>query len=311
MPAGDRIQVGVRAHLIAAAGILETTLALAALAAQTSCPASRRSTRLDPTAPACRCRERATRRAATSRSSCVAASPEPTPRCSSARLRLTAAAPAPGGCARAEPIRCGIDSVEIARIERLLAETPADDLAQALLGERARATAATAPAARRALPPVSPRRRPASSCFRAKPRWARSRPPTSRSRATITARRASCAMPRARKRARPRIASPTIAVSLTHDRRSASAVALAQRDVDRGAARGHAAVPDCCRSGARVVLDNLRRVFGERRSRGRDRAPRAGALRAPGQLARRVPPLSLPVGEYASARWCASRTSSF
>ena len=34
--------------------------------------------------------------------------------------------------------RCGIDSVEVARIERLLAETPAEDLAQDLLRRRAR-----------------------------------------------------------------------------------------------------------------------------------------------------------------------------
>ena len=40
---------------------------------------------------------------------------------------MTAAAPAPAD-AFDEPIRCGIDSVEIARIERLLAETPADEL---------------------------------------------------------------------------------------------------------------------------------------------------------------------------------------
>ena len=40
---------------------------------------------------------------------------------------MTAAAPAPAD-AFDEPIRCGIDSIEIARIERLLAETPADEL---------------------------------------------------------------------------------------------------------------------------------------------------------------------------------------
>ena len=40
---------------------------------------------------------------------------------------MTAAAPAPAD-AFDEAIRCGIDSIEIARIERLLAETPADEL---------------------------------------------------------------------------------------------------------------------------------------------------------------------------------------
>ena len=48
-----------------------------------------------------------------------------------ARSALMADALAPAG-------RCGIDTVEIARIERLLAETPAEDLAQDLLRGRAR-----------------------------------------------------------------------------------------------------------------------------------------------------------------------------
>ena len=48
-------------------------------------------------------------------------------------------------------------------------------------------------AAPRASPRASPPRKPASSCFRARPRSTRSPPPTFRSRATTTARRRSCA----------------------------------------------------------------------------------------------------------------------
>ena len=65
----------------------------------------------------------------------------------------------------------------------------------------------------------------------------------------------------------------------------------------------------CCRSAARVILENLRRVFGATRARGRDRAARAGALRA--SVAARSASSSASAGCRAERkrRWCASRTS--
>ncbi len=67
--------------------------------------------------------------------------------------------------------RCGIDTVEIARIERLLAARRPPTCSASLPRRNSR-TAAHGPDAPRASPHASPPRRPASSCFRAKPRWA-------------------------------------------------------------------------------------------------------------------------------------------
>ena len=113
-------------HLIAAAGILETALALAALSARS------RARHRDPRDARPRLRRHravgfARRcRAATWRSCCAAASPAPTRRSSfapsDAAVPMAAAAPPPAAC--------GIDTVEIARIERLIAETPVADLAK-------------------------------------------------------------------------------------------------------------------------------------------------------------------------------------
>jgi 3-oxoacyl-[acyl-carrier-protein] synthase-1 len=66
-------------HLLAASGIIETVLALAALRGRTV-PGSRRCSASTRRAPGCRCRRRRKRPAATSRSSCRADSAAPTPR---------------------------------------------------------------------------------------------------------------------------------------------------------------------------------------------------------------------------------------
>ena len=123
------------------------------------------------------------------------------------------------------PVRCGIDSVDIARIERLLAETPADDLtklfaAQELADAGSGAGRAASLAARYAAK---------EACVKLFPRElaaGRIEP------ADFSVRRDAYGAPHivCSENARTildqaRIAA--IAVSLTHDRTSASAVTLA------------------------------------------------------------------------------------
>ena len=83
-----------------------------------------------------------------------------------------------------------------------------------------------------------------------------------------------------------------VALSLTHDRASASAVALALPATIRGPLAGRF-IARSCRCAATWCTGNLRRVYGERRRRGRDRPPRRRALRAPVAAPRRVLPLPL------------------
>ncbi len=120
---------------------------------------------------------------------------------------------------------------------------------------------ATARAAPRASPRASRRRRPASSSFRARPRSGRS------SRRFLGGarqlRRAAGGVHAAggnASSARHRIGR--IALSLTHDRGSASAVALAQPTPTRDSARRQAAL-HLLPLRRRVILANLRRVFGD------------------------------------------------
>jgi len=156
--------------------------------------------------------------------------------------------------------RCGIDTVEIARIERLLAETPAEDLrkffsAQELEDSGEGAGRAASLAARFAAK---------EACVKLFPREAAlgqiDPADFSVARDNYGAPRLVCG-PRAEELlARHRIAS--IAVSLTHDRLSASAVAQAERaSVDVPAAgRFLFRFLPLRRS---VILANLRRVYGE------------------------------------------------
>ena len=113
------------------------------------------------------------------------------------------------------PVRCGIDSVDIARIERLLAETPADDLTK-LFAAQELADAGSGAGRAASLVKLFPRELAAG---RIEP-------------ADFSVRRDAYGAPHivCSENARTildqaRIAA--IAVSLTHDRTSASAVTLA------------------------------------------------------------------------------------
>ena len=249
------------------------------------------------------------RRAATSRSSSAAASPEPMPRWSSARLPLDSR----GACAcrrvrRTDPLR---HRFRRDRAHRTTARGNAGRRPpQALLRAGARRQRRRAPDARQASPPATQRRKRASSCFRASSRWARSRPPTSRSRATATARRASSAM---RMRASVLDHARIADIARVADARSNARIGggAGAADVDRGAARGHAALRLAAVSPARRHRQPAARVR-QRRSAKPSSTRLAQAHYAHLVAARRrVRSLSLPVGEYASARRFASRTSSF
>lgn len=161
---------------------------------------------------------------------------------------------------RGPPARCGIDSVDIARIERLLHDTPAADLTrlfspQELLdsgdGPGRAASLAARFAAKEACAKLFPRElalgeiEPGDFSVR---------------RDGYGAPQVACSENAQRVLSRQRIRA--IAVSLTHDRASASAVALALP--------AHADAPWTGKAlyhllpfRRRVIVDNLRRVFGE------------------------------------------------
>jgi KDO2-lipid IV(A) lauroyltransferase len=162
--------------------------------------------------------------------------------------------------APADTTRCGVDAVDIARIDRLLAETPADDLSK-IFSEQELADAGTGPgraaalaarfAAKEACVKLFPRELALGAIgpadFAVK-RDAYGAPAIELSEA------AELALGRNRLR--------TIALSLTHDRAQASAVALAQSQYAKPstAARWFYRLVPFRR---KVVLDNLRRVYGE------------------------------------------------
>ncbi|HKU86942.1 MAG TPA: 4'-phosphopantetheinyl transferase superfamily protein [Casimicrobiaceae bacterium] len=164
--------------------------------------------------------------------------------------------PAPGGAA---PIRCGIDSVEIARIERLLADTPerelaklftAQELADARSGSGRAASLAARYAAKEACIKLFSRELAAGRIEPAD---------FSVHRDGYGAPQVVCSANARRILDQARIAG--IAVSLTHDRTSASAVALAlpmTTDVPAAGKLLFRVLP----VRRKVVLDNLRRVFG-------------------------------------------------
>jgi KDO2-lipid IV(A) lauroyltransferase len=162
-------------------------------------------------------------------------------------------APAPAG-------RCGIDSVEIARIERLLAETPSEDLVS-LFSAVELADAGDGPGRAASL---AARFAAKEACLKLFPREAASGEIVAEDFSVATdnygAPRVVCSALAADVLSRHRIAS--IVLSLTHDRVTASAVALAQP--------APIAVPlpgrllyhllPLRRS---IVLANLTRVYGE------------------------------------------------
>jgi phosphopantetheine--protein transferase-like protein len=164
------------------------------------------------------------------------------------------------GDALAPAGRCGIDTVEIARIERLLAETPADDLTK-LYSDVELADAGDGPGRAASL---AARFAAKEACVKLFPREAalgQIEPADfSIARDNYGAPRLVCGPRAAELLARHRIAS--IAVSMTHDRGSASAVAQAERAVVKVPFYGrliHRLLP----FRRAVVLENLRRVYGE------------------------------------------------
>ena len=169
---------------------------------------------------------------------------------------MTANAPATPAQA---PVRCGIDSVEIARIERLLEETPpgelgklfsASELADSGDGPGRAASLAARYAAKEACVKLFPRDlaagriEPADFAVARDGYGAPQVAPSANARAIMD---------------RARVAA--IAVSLTHDRTSASAVALALAHETKTPLAGRILfhVLPLRRD---VISDNLRRVFG-------------------------------------------------
>ena len=155
---------------------------------------------------------------------------------------------------------CGIDTVEIARIERLIRETPADDLQKIFSSEELHdsgegpgraASLAARFAAKEACLKLFPRETALGSIGQADFAVARD---------SYGAPRVTCSPAAQAVLGRHRVKA--IALSLTHDRTSASAVALTEP--------AHTEVP---LSGKliyyllpvrrKVVLENLRRVFGD------------------------------------------------
>jgi KDO2-lipid IV(A) lauroyltransferase len=163
-------------------------------------------------------------------------------------------APAPAG-------RCGIDSVEIARIERLLAATPPGDLLK-LFSAQELEDSGTGPGRAASL---AARFAAKEACVKLFPREAAlgeiEPADFSVARDNYGAPRVVCGPRAADVLGRHRIAS--IALSLTHDRVSASAVALAER--------ARLKVPLAGRLMFRffplrraVILANLKRAYGNR-----------------------------------------------
>jgi KDO2-lipid IV(A) lauroyltransferase len=157
--------------------------------------------------------------------------------------------------------RCGIDTVEIARIERLLQETPATDLARLFTpqeftdsGDGAGRTASLAArfAAKEACLKLFPRETALGQIEAADFSVARD---------DYGAPIVICSATAAALLGRYRIGH--IAISLSHDGASASAVAVAEDDVAVLTSAGrllYRVLP----FRRRVILENLRRVYGER-----------------------------------------------
>jgi KDO2-lipid IV(A) lauroyltransferase len=155
--------------------------------------------------------------------------------------------------------RCGIDSVEIARIERLLRDTPAEDLAKLFSDEELRDSGESSGRAAS----LAARFAAKEACLKLFPRETALNLITaadfSVARDAYGAPRMQCSPAAEAVLGRHRIGA--IAVSLTHDRASASAVALAEplrMPVPLAGKLAYYLLP----LRRRVVLDNLRRVYG-------------------------------------------------
>lgn len=167
---------------------------------------------------------------------------------------MEAPAPIPGAA-----IRCGIDTVEIARIERLLSETPPEDLHRFFT---ARELADSGEGSGRAAS-LAARFAAKEACIKLFPREAAfgevEAEDFSVARDSYGAPRAILSPRAAAVLAKHRIR--TIELSLTHDRLSASSVALAIADTAAAPLSGRI-IFRVLPFRRRVVLDNLRRVFG-------------------------------------------------
>ena len=157
------------------------------------------------------------------------------------------------------PTRCGIDSVEIARIERMLDESPADDLAK-IFSAHELADSGSGPGRAASL---AARYAAKEACVKLFPRelaLGQIEPAQfAVERDAYGAPQIICGAGAQAVLDRHRLSG--IAISLTHDRTSASAVALALPTTTRVPLAGRIlfhAVP----FRRRVVMDNLRRVFG-------------------------------------------------
>ena len=228
-------------HLIAAAGILETVLALAALRQRTSCRASRRSRSSIPTARACACPPRAADAASDVAlilcrgfAATNAALRGPRRADSGARTRWRTPSRRPAAAA-STPSRSRASN-------GCSRETPAGGSRASSFPPQELADAATARAAPRASPRASPQRKPASKLFPREVALGQIEPADfSVARDNYGAPQVVCGPRAAGVLGRHRIAA--IALSLTHDRTSASAVALAEPATHRGAARRPAPLP--------------------------------------------------------------------
>lgn len=156
--------------------------------------------------------------------------------------------------------RCGVDAVDIARIERLLAETPADDLGR-LFSPQELADAGDGPGRAASL---AARFAAKEACVKLLPREAAlgAIGPTDFAVARDAYGAPTVELSESAQIALGRNRLRSISLSLTHDRTQASAVALALPDratPSRAARLFYRLLP----FRRKVVLDNLRRVYGE------------------------------------------------
>jgi KDO2-lipid IV(A) lauroyltransferase len=156
--------------------------------------------------------------------------------------------------------RCGVDTVEIARVERLLAETPAADLGRLFSAQEIDDAGAGAGRAAR----LAARFAAKEACVKLFPREAAlgSVGPADFSVTRDGYGAPTVELSAAAQTALGRNRLRAIRISLSHDRTQASAVALAQADraePSRAARLLYRAVP----LRREVVLDNLRRVYGD------------------------------------------------
>jgi phosphopantetheine--protein transferase-like protein len=167
----------------------------------------------------------------------------------------------PGNVAAGSSRRCGIDTVEIARVERLLRETPAADLAR-LFSAQELADSGDGPGRAASL---AARFAAKEACLKLFPRETAlgqiEAPEFSVARDNYGAPILLCGPIAAALLARYRIRS--ISLSLSHDRVSASAVAVVEDDSIAVPASGkflYRFLP----IRRQVIMDNLRRVYGGR-----------------------------------------------